>query len=206
MIESCSGGGGRFDIGMMQYSTQIWTSDNTWPHHRAKIQYGTSFAYPASVMSCHISNPQNICADPDNMHLRFCTSLAGPLGYEMHLPNASQEIREEIQKQITFYRSVEHIILNGNLHRILSPVNTPYSAYYFITDDQSEVLLSFLEIAPDVPKKVKLKCTAVKKNKLYMDAATGEQISGSCLHEGILHETSGSGNRGWIKHFLEIKQ
>jgi len=203
MIENCSGGGGRYDMAMMRYSTQIWTSDNTWPQHRAKIQYGSSYAYPASVMSCHVSNPRNVCADPDILNYRFCTALAGPMGYEMHLPNASPEIRAAIREQVKFYRSVEHIILQGDLYRQISPFETPYSAYYYITEDGSEILASFLDQCSDPAKTLKLKYRAADPEAVYADAVTGEEFTGRQLRAGVEIQTFGHADRGWVKHLVK---
>ena len=50
LIEGCSGGGGRFDAGMLYYTPQIWCSDNTDAVDRTEIQYGTSFIYPVSAV------------------------------------------------------------------------------------------------------------------------------------------------------------
>ena len=65
-----------------------------------KIQYGSTLAYPTSVMSCHVSNPRNICANPDELKDRWHVALNGPLGYEMHLPNASDEIKATVKNQV----------------------------------------------------------------------------------------------------------
>ncbi len=59
LFESCSGGGGRFDPGILHYMPQTWTSDDTDAVERLKIQYGTSIVYPASSMGSHISAVPN---------------------------------------------------------------------------------------------------------------------------------------------------
>lgn len=199
MIENCSGGGGRYDLGMMQYSTQIWASDNTWPQNRMRIQYGSSYAYPASVMSCHVSNPGNICADPVNLHFRWCTALGGMLGYEMHLPNASPEIRAAIREQVERYRVYEPIIRDGDLYRQVSPFDTPYSAYYFVSADRREILASFLDQSCGEGERLTLRYTGADENLLYEDVESGERVSGRQLREGISVYAEGKQYNGWVR-------
>lgn len=94
LIESCSGGGGRYDMGIMKYSGQIWTSDCTHPVGRIGIQSGTVIAYPPCVMSCHVSNAENLTSDEKFLDFAYKTALNGVLGYELHLPNMPDNIKK----------------------------------------------------------------------------------------------------------------
>jgi Alpha-galactosidase len=190
MIESCSGGGGRYDIGMMKYSTQIWTSDNTYPISRMKIQYASGLAYPPSVMSCHVSNPKNVCDDERQMDFRYRVALGGVLGYELHLPNAGKAIKKTVKSQIEEYRRYEDLIINGDLYRLLNPFETHYCAYYFVNTDRSRILLTFLQDGAEKPQKLKLKISCADRAARYRDEKSGVIFSGEELINGITVLTS----------------
>ena len=101
LIEGCSGGGGRFDAGMLYYTPQIWCSDNTDPIDRLRIQYGTSFGYPACTMGAHVSvspNEQDGRVTP--LSTRGITAMSGTFGYELNPEKLSAEEKEEIRRQI----------------------------------------------------------------------------------------------------------
>lgn len=96
LFESCSGGGGRFDAGMLYYSPQIWCSDNTDAIDRLKIQYGTSFGYPVSAMGAHVSvcpNHQSGRITP--FETRGTVASSGTFGYELDLMKMSEEDKRQ---------------------------------------------------------------------------------------------------------------
>lgn len=187
MIENCSGGGGRYDLAMMAYSEQIWTSDNTDAQARTKIQYASSFGYPSSVMSCHVSDPGNGGNAVKRAAYKFHTAIGGMLGYELNILNTRLDVLEEIKRQIKFYRSVEDIIKNGRLYRLISPFENreELSAYYYHGAD-GRMLLSFLQNkAADEVKTYLLKIAAADENAAYTDTVTGKAYSGKQLKNGI---------------------
>lgn len=145
LFETCSGGGGRFDAGMMHYSPQIWTSDNTCPFERAYIQAGASYAYPISSMSCHVTQTPNagtqLITSPE---FRFGMALNGVLGYEFNLFNLSDEDCKRIKGEIEFYRSVQDLILKGDFYRLITPFDNPkYYSYIIVSKDKKKALFSF---------------------------------------------------------------
>lgn len=203
MIENCSGGGGRYDLGMMKYSTQIWASDNTWPAARIKIQSATSLAYPAAVMSCHVSNPDNICENKNEMDFRYHVALGGALGYELHLPNASSEIKKTIRAQIEEYRSLEDLILTGDLYRLFNPFESPYSAYYFVNENSNRILLTFLQNTKETPRPLRLKISAAIPSAIYREKYSGEVFDGRDLCSGIEITTSGTDSYSNLWYFVK---
>lgn len=189
MIETCSGGGGRYDLGMMKYGTMIWTSDNTWPDARIKIQYGSMMAYPASTMSCHVSNHE-VCEDAECHKFRFEVALGGALGYEMHLPKSSEALKGRIKEQIVTYRTYEDLILRGDYYSMLSPYETNYSAYYYTDEKKEKILVSFLQQRSEEPQEICLPIEVAKEGKVYVDECTGEMYTGEELQKGLLVQSA----------------
>ena len=101
LIEGCSGGGGRFDAGMLYYTPQIWCSDNTDAVDRVRIQYGTSFGYPVSAVGSHVSAvPNHQTGRKTSLHTRGVCAMAGTFGYELDPAKMTDEERKEIREQI----------------------------------------------------------------------------------------------------------
>ncbi|TNF06558.1 MAG: alpha-galactosidase [Bacillota bacterium] len=118
LIESCSSGGNRFDLGMLYFSPQIWTSDNTDPIERLKIQEGFSYLYPQSTMSAHVSlapHSQTIRRTP--LSTRFNVASFGVLGYELNLKYVSKVEKEEMKKQIELYKTHRELLQFGEFNR-----------------------------------------------------------------------------------------
>ena len=115
LLEGCSGGGGRFDPGMLYYSPQIWTSDDTDPIERLMIQAGTSVVYPPSTMSAHVSaSPNHQTGRVNSLHTRGIVAMGGSFGYELDISTLSDEEKEEIARQVKEYRACAGIIRNGD--------------------------------------------------------------------------------------------
>ncbi len=181
-FEGCSGGGGRFDPAMLFYFPQIWTSDNTDAASRAYIQYGTSMCYPLSAMSGHVSvcpNHQNGRTTPFQSRMdmsSFCST-----GYELNLNALSKEDFESISSHICFYDSISHLILDGDLYRLLSPFEGNYFAQIVVSKDKKEaafILMKMSARSNDCYPVVKLK--GLDEELLYEIAGMGV-YSGSVL-------------------------
>ena len=105
LLEGCSGGGGRFDAGILYYFPQIWCSDNTDAINRTRIQYGTSFFYPVSAMGAHVSAvPNHQTGRVTSFHTRGVTAMAGTFGYELNPALLSDEEKQQIREQIKTYK------------------------------------------------------------------------------------------------------
>lgn len=199
MIENCSGGGGRYDLGMMKYSTMIWASDNTVPQDRVKIQYSSMLGYPAATMSCHVSNHENICEVPRELQYRWHVALGGALGYEMHLPKSSDWVKDAIKKQVDIYHKYEDLILRGDYYSLINPFENNYSAYYYADELKERILLSFLQHTPEEPKEVVLTVAEAHTEAVYVDEASGCMYTGKELQEGVKvwSEDCGCNSRMW---------
>ncbi|MNJ42158.1 Alpha-galactosidase [compost metagenome] len=161
LFESCSGGGGRFDPGMLYYMPQTWTSDNTDAVCRLKIQYGTSIVYPISSMGAHVSAvPNHQVHRNTSLKMRGDVALSGNFGYELDLTKFTAEEQEEVKKQVAFYKDQRHLIQFGDYYRLLSPFEGNTAAWMFVSDNQEEALVMYFEVlaTPNAPwKTLKLK-------------------------------------------------
>ncbi|MBQ9415225.1 MAG: alpha-galactosidase [Clostridia bacterium] len=185
MIENCSGGGGRYDLGMMAYSSQIWTSDNTEPSDRVFIQYGSSLGYPAEVMSCHVSNHGGAIEKERNREFMFAVATQGVLGYEFSLKNVSMEAKEAIAGQIRRYRTFAHLVEEGDLYRLSDPHATGRSVFYYAGQGQKEILFTYLQPAPLAGRETRYRIHRALPGKTYTDLFTGKKYTGAELREGI---------------------
>ncbi len=119
LLESCSSGGNRFDLGMLCYSPQIWSSDDTDPIERLEIQSGLSYLYPPSTMGAHVSSaPHQQTLRDTPLSTRFNVAAFGCLGYELDLKYLSKVENEEVKAQIAFYKAHRKTLQFGTFSRI----------------------------------------------------------------------------------------
>lgn len=105
LFESCASGGGRFDLGMMYYAPQAWTSDDTDAVERMHVQFGTSYGYPQSMMGAHVSAvPNDQTGRITPLKTRGDVAYFGDLGYELDITKLSSTEKEAVKQQITFYK------------------------------------------------------------------------------------------------------
>jgi Alpha-galactosidase len=183
LIEGCSGGGGRFDAGMLYYTPQIWCSDNTDAVDRLRIQYGTSFFYPISVVGSHVSAvPNHQTGRSVSLNTRGVVAMAGTFGYELNPKTLSSEEKEEIKGQIIRYKKYEALICKGDYYRLSNPFADAYVAWETVSEDKKQVLLSVVmqEIHGNMTVNyVRLK--GLNPDAVYKNAETGTCYYGSAL-------------------------
>jgi alpha-galactosidase len=138
LFEGCSGGGGRFDPGILAYMPQVWTSDNTDAVSRLRIQYGTSLVYPPSAMGSHVSAaPNHQTGRSAPLEFRGDVAMSGNLGYELDLGALSAEDKAEVARQVAFYKEIRDLVQFGDFVRILSPFEGNEAAWIFVSRDKS---------------------------------------------------------------------
>ena len=203
LFESCAGGGGRFDAGMLYYMPQAWASDNTDPIERLTIQFGTTMCYPASSMGAHVS-----ACDRTGIETKAAVAMAGTFGYELDPKEMSEEDKEKVKEQVKDYHRYYNVIHFGDLYRIIAPTDDEFKcAWEYVAKDKSEALLTVVikNRAPHDFLLIKMK--GLDPKKMYRDETDGEIYSGALLMNAGINLTDGtlSAGRSFIRYFTEVK-
>lgn len=203
LFESCAGGGGRFDAGMLYYMPQAWASDNTDPIERLTIQFGTTMCYPASSMGAHVS-----ACDRTGIETKAAVAMAGTFGYELDPKEMSEEDKEKVKEQVKNYHRYYNVIHFGDLYRIIAPTDDEFKcAWEYVAKDKSEALLTVVikNRAPHDFLLIKMK--GLDPEKMYRDETDGEIYSGALLMNAGINLTDGtlSAGRSFIRYFTEVK-
>lgn len=149
LFESCAGGGNRFDPGMLYYMPQIWTSDNTDAMERLKIQYGTSIVYPISSMGAHVSAvPNHQTGRVTSIGTRANVAFFGAFGYELDLNKISSREREDVKRQIEFFKENRELLQFGTFYRIESPFENEFQriSWMVVNEDKSEAIIGVYRV------------------------------------------------------------
>lgn len=203
LFESCAGGGGRFDAGMLYYMPQAWASDNTDPIERLTIQFGTTMCYPASSMGAHVS-----ACDRTGIETKAAVAMAGTFGYELDPKEMSEEDKEKVKEQVKDYHRYYNVIHFGDLYRIIAPTDDEFKcAWEYVAKDKSEALLTVVikNRAPHDFLLIKMK--GLDPDKMYRDETDGEIYSGALLMNAGINLTDGtlSAGRSFVRYFTEVK-
>ena len=185
MIEGCSGGGGRFDAGMLYYCPQIWCSDDTDAVERLEIQKGTSYGYPACTVGAHVSAcPNHQTGRTVPLTTRGIVAMAGTFGYELNPDRLTAEEKETVKKQIADFHRYENLIREGDCYR-LDEGAEDWTAWMFVSPGRDEALISlaarhvranglFPFIRPE----------GLDPQRVYRREDTGEKLTGAALMYG----------------------
>ena len=169
LFESCSGGGGRFDPGMLYYMPQTWTSDNTDAIERLKIQFGTSMVYPNASIGCHVSAVPNHQVDRITpIETRGVVAMSGNFGYELDITKLLESEKEIIKEQVKLYKEIRETIQFGKCYRLSSPFENNDIAWMFISKDCEEIIVSFVRtLAKPNSKFISLKLVGLDESSKY---------------------------------------
>lgn len=194
LFESCSGGGGRFDAGMLHYMPQTWTSDNTDALSRVAIQLGTSLVYPASAMSCHVSAvPNHQVGRISMLSTRGHVAMAGTFGYELDLNTLSGVELAEIRSQIAWYKKIRHTVQFGDLHRLEAPWSHPaaaeasrYAAWEHISKDKKQAVVSVVwTFAEATPEYITLQLKGLDPDARYKFTSLQSEVMQAFLKQAV---------------------
>jgi alpha-galactosidase len=142
-IESCAGGGGRVDLGIMTLTEQVWPSDNTDPFDRLRIQDGFSYAYSPGVMMAWVTDsPSWVNQRSTSLEYRFLSSMQGCLGLGANLNNWQSAEFAMAKRLIAEYKTIRPTIQQGDLYRLVSPQgNSGHSATLSVSPDRKQAAM-----------------------------------------------------------------
>ena len=220
LLENCSGGGARFDPGMLYYSPQIWCSDDTDAIERLMIQEGTALIYPLSTMGAHVSDcPNHAVGRVTPFETRGYVALAGTFGYELDVTRIPAADRAMIPKQVAMYHKYHNLVADGDYYRIASySENHIYDCYMTVKKDKSEALLTYIQVlaqAQQHTKKIRLQgLDPAKRYRIRrFNIETGKEepysikqaLSGDTLmRAGILIDKTWGDFKGMLLHIVEV--
>lgn len=203
--EGCSGGGGRFDFGMLYYTPQIWCSDDTDAVERLKIQYGTSFAYPVSAMGSHVSAvPNHQTGRSTPLSTRGVAAMCGSFGYELDLNLLSEKEKKEVREQIQEFKKYYDVIHYGDYYRLSSPFeNEAFTAWQYVSQDREEALVHIVvtHVYANSPQ-FRVCLRGLKPDALYRIEQSGDIRSGAALMGGGLPVPRMSGDYSSAEFYL----
>ncbi|MBE5742586.1 MAG: alpha-galactosidase [Clostridiales bacterium] len=178
LFEGCSGGGGRFDAGILFYCPQIWTSDNTDAIDRLKNQKGTSYAYPLSANSAHVTHSCiNKYEDKKNvdLDLRFKIAMGGVLGYEFNITKFNESQSQIVKKQIEEYQKVSDLVLRGDLFRLEGLLKHEFG-FYVLSKDKKEFYFEYFNLRANFKEREFILKLGDKTITLKVEAKDGKFV------------------------------
>ncbi|MGW1885054.1 alpha-galactosidase [Streptomyces sp. NPDC001970] len=191
-FESCSGGGGRIDLGILSRTDQVWTSDNTDPLDRLAIQHGFSQLHPARVMAAWVTDSPNVQLNGriSSLRFRFVSAMAGVLGIGGDLARWSEDELTEARGWVDLYKKIRPVVQHGELHR-LRPPEGGLSAVQYVRGDEV-IVLAWLEAQRHGERPPALRLCGLDP------AAAYECLDTETVHRGavLLHHGMDTGLRG----------
>ncbi|MGC8633614.1 MAG: alpha-galactosidase [Candidatus Limnocylindrales bacterium] len=171
LFESCAGGGGRFDPGLLAYAPQAWTSDDTDAIERLRIQWGTSLTYPLSAMAAHVSAvPNHQTGRVTPLATRAAVAFFGVFGYELDPTRLSAEERREVAGQVSFYLRHRELFQRGRFVRLRSPFEGDgnETAWMVLSQDQRTAIVGhYTVLATPNPEPARLRLRGLHGSSAY---------------------------------------
>lgn len=178
LLESCSSGGNRFDLGMLCYSAQIWASDDTDPIERLSIQEGLSYFYPPCTMGAHVSqSPHQQTLRPTPLSTRFNVAAFGALGYELDLGELSPQEKKQIAAQIEWYKKYRTTLQYGDFYRIPTRRQELISWAALSPDKKQAVILLAQKLCTAAPPADYLTVPGLQPDVRYRVTAVPQQVA-----------------------------
>lgn len=187
--ESCSGGGGRYDPGMLHYMPQTWTSDNTDAVARLDIQTGTSLVLPISSMGAHVSAvPNHQVNRTTSLKMRGDVASAGNLGYELDPTRLTDEEKHIVTEQISFYKENRRLIQYGKFYRLKSPFDQTNETSWMFVDEAKDEALFFYYLILDKTNTMRprVKLNGLDPDRKYkIDGEKREYYGSELMYKGL---------------------
>lgn len=187
LFESCSGGGGRFDPGMLYYMPQTWTSDNTDAIARLKIQHGTSMVYPISSMGAHVSAvPNHQTHRETSLEMRGNVAMAGVFGYELDVTEMSEDEKAIVKQQVAFYQEHRRTFQYGTFYRLESAFDSNHPSWMFVSEEEV-IVCDYSVLSETAPLIRLLKLRGLDTTAVY--EVEGQRYGGDeLMHVGLYVE------------------
>lgn len=196
LFESCSGGGGRFDPGMLYYAPQAWASDNTDAVERLRIQYGTSFCYPISSIGAHVSavpNHQMFRYTP--LSTRANVACFGTFGYELDLGKLDSAELDEIRRQVAFMKENRELLQFGDFYRLESPFEGNTAAWMVVSPDRRRAIVGYYRALNKINDAyTRLHLCGLDPDLLYREKGSGAlRFGDELMRAGLITSDSTAG-------------
>ena len=147
-IQACSSGGGHMEYGSLRYCDEFWTSDNTDPRDRVKMQWGASMFYPAQAIASHVTRSGREVP----FKYRVDVAFSGRFGFEMQPKHMAPSELAFAKNAVAEYRRIRPIVQQGDLYRLVSPYDHDYAALMFVSGDKSRAVVCIYGLSRDARK------------------------------------------------------
>ena len=198
-IESCSGGGGRVDLGVMRYTDEVWPSDNTDAFDRLSIQNGFTYAYTPGVMMAWVTDSPSWANHRTlSLEYRFLSSMQGSLGVGANLNRWTPDDFATAKKMIAQYKSIRETVQRGRLYRLIEPTNgSEQSATEYVgPDGRQTVVFAFLHSSSELYPYPRLYLRGLDRNTMYRVSAMDGKLAA-----GTPQEASGA---WWMDQGIDV--
>lgn len=167
LLETCASGGGRFDLGMLYYSPQIWASDETDPVGRVEIQYATNMFYPLSAIGAHVSARPFLSYQDKAIIAAF-----GTFGYELDPLKLSDDDKKQIKEINKLIKERHHVVTIGDYYALKSPDQSNYASWMCVTKNKREALVFHFNFRREPTRSRYIKLKGLDENTYYFNSLT----------------------------------
>lgn len=208
LFESCSGGGGRFDPGMLFYMPQTWASDNSDAISRLKIQYGTSLAYPLSSIGAHVSAvPNHQVHRTTTLETRGLVAMSGNFGYELDLGRLTAMEQAEVRGQIELYKQIRELVQTGDQYRLRNPFERNEEAAWMVVNaHKTEAVCFYFRVLAEANAPLRrLRLRGLDPEREYQRVGSDECFGGDLLMAAGIYLPESAGDfRSVMWHFRVV--
>jgi alpha-galactosidase len=182
LIESCAGGGGRADLGILRFADQVWPSDNTEAADRLHIQYGYTHAYPARTMACWVTDVPNLQSGRESpLEFRFHVAMQGALGIGGDIRHWTDDERRQARALIAEYKRIRPVVQLGRQYWLAPPTDDPCGVQYVSKDGRQTVALLYQVRGVVGQGRRRFRLCGLDPALRYRRAADGAESTGATL-------------------------
>jgi alpha-galactosidase len=198
-IESCSGGGGRVDLGILRYTDEVWPSDNTDALDRLVIQDGFTRAYSPGVMMAWVTDVPSMDHRMEPLKFRFLVAMSGSLGIGGNLNHWTDDEMKLATSLVTYYKTVRPLVQRGDLYRLVTPEdNSASSVEYVARDGSKAVVFAYLHSQRFLSLYSAIRLQGLQADARYRITTIDDKLLGpkeasgdSLMHQGVVFNLLG---------------